>query len=189
MAAGYFEAGKAKRRPPSNSPSAACRANRNYVMAAGLPEVVELPARTSASPRKRSSIGGACRSSATSRRVSSNTCAASVSPAIYSLFRKGRRSMRGADAAAPRSHHRSADTGNLLACRHRVSDADRLQGGAMRGSRGGRAVVEFGTRRAHTPKPACWARARRTWAAAGTSNTLAGSGYGIPVPAPRRTPG
>lgn len=46
----------------------------------------------------------------------------------------------------------------------------------------GRAVVEFGTRRAHTPE-AGTIGARAAWLAgcAGTSNTLAGFRYGIPV--------
>jgi len=48
---------------------------------------------------------------------------------------------------------------------------------------GGRAVVEFGTRRAHTPEAGVGRRARAAYigGCAGTSNTLAGFRYGIPV--------
>jgi nicotinate phosphoribosyltransferase len=47
---------------------------------------------------------------------------------------------------------------------------------------GGRAVVEFGTRRAHTPEAGVvGARAAYIGGCAGTSNTLAGFRYGIPV--------
>src|SRR5262249_42731691 len=46
----------------------------------------------------------------------------------------------------------------------------------------GRAVVEFGTRRAHTPEAGVLgARAAYIGGCAGTSNTLAGFKYGIPV--------
>ena len=47
---------------------------------------------------------------------------------------------------------------------------------------GGRPVVEFGTRRAHTPEAGMLgARAAYIGGCAGTSNTLAGFRYGIPV--------
>jgi nicotinate phosphoribosyltransferase len=47
---------------------------------------------------------------------------------------------------------------------------------------GGRSVVEFGTRRAHTPEAGTLgARAAYVGGCAGTSNTLAGFRYGIPV--------
>jgi len=47
---------------------------------------------------------------------------------------------------------------------------------------GGRAVVEFGTRRAHSPEAGVLgARAAYIGGCAGTSNTLAGFRYGIPV--------
>src|SRR5207244_12117039 len=50
---------------------------------------------------------------------------------------------------------------------------------------GGRAVVEFGTRRAHTPEAGTLgARAAYVGGCAGTSNTLAGFRYGIPVMGP-----
>ena len=47
---------------------------------------------------------------------------------------------------------------------------------------GGRSIVEFGTRRAHTPEAGVLgARAAYVGGCAGTSNTLAGFRYGIPV--------
>ncbi len=47
---------------------------------------------------------------------------------------------------------------------------------------GGRAVVEFGTRRAHSPEAGVYAgRAAYIGGCTGTSNTLAGMRYGIPV--------
>jgi nicotinate phosphoribosyltransferase len=47
---------------------------------------------------------------------------------------------------------------------------------------GGRSVIEFGTRRAHTPEAGVLgARAAYIGGCAGTSNTLAGFRYGIPV--------
>ncbi len=52
----------------------------------------------------------------------------------------------------------------------------------MTGAAGGRSVVEFGTRRAHTPEAGVLgARAAYIGGCAGTSNTLAGFRYGIPV--------
>jgi nicotinate phosphoribosyltransferase len=49
-------------------------------------------------------------------------------------------------------------------------------------SAAGRAVVEFGTRRAHTPEAGVLgARAAYIGGCAGTSNTLAGFRYGVPV--------
>ena len=70
-----------------------------------------------------------------------------------------------------------------LLSRDRLSDADRHQGGALRRS-GGRPARWWSSGRAGRTrrKPACWARAPPTSAAApGTSNTLAGFRYGIPV--------
>lgn len=52
----------------------------------------------------------------------------------------------------------------------------------LRESAGGRAVVEFGTRRAHSPEAGVLAgRASYIGGCAGTSNTLAGMRYGLPV--------
>ena len=116
-------------------------------------------------------------------RPSSITCATSASPATSSPSPKARRCSPASPCspcAPPSSKRRSPKP----TCSPRVTFQTLIATKAARCAEAaaGRAVVEFGTRRAHTPEAGVLgARAAYIGGCAGTSNTLAGFRYGIPV--------
>ena len=191
MAAGYFEAGKTSQIATFEFTVRRLPANRNFVIAAGLPQAVDyllnlqlhrrrnrLPARSSAvSPRAARFFDylRAFRFTGDLFAVPEGTPLFAGEPVL----------------CRPRAHHRSADPRNLSALGHHVSNPDRIESRALRRSRAGRPVVEFGTRRAHTPEAGVLgARAAYIGGCAGTSNTLGRIALtASPCSAPPRTPG
>jgi len=182
MAAGYFQAGKAaeiatfefaiRRLPP----------NRNYVLAAGLPQAVDyllslgfaaeeidylrgLP-QFARAPREFFDYLRAFRFTGDLFAVPEGTPLFSGEPLL---------TVRAPviEAQLPETYLLSAVSFQSLV----ASEAARLVAAA-----GGRPVVEFGTRRAHTPEAGVLgARAAYLGGCAATSNTLAGFRFSIPV--------
>ena len=182
MAAGYFEAGKANQKAVFELSIRRLPKNRNFIIAAGIEQCVDylLNVRFSADEI------GYLRGLPQFQRVS---------PAFFDYLRNFRFSgdlfavadgtplfagepmltVRAPiiEAQIPETFLLSALTFQSLV----ASKAARTVAAAE-----GRDVVEFGTRRAHTPEAGVLAaRAAYVGGCIGTSNTLAGMRYGIPV--------
>jgi len=182
MAAGYFETGKAKEKATFEFTIRRLPAHRNYVVAAGIPEVVDYLLNLAFTAQEIAYLRGLPQF-------------AQVSPAFFDYLRdfrftgdlfavpEGTLLFAGEpvltirapiiEAQIPETFLLSAVTFQTLI----ASKAARCATAA-----GARAVVEFGTRRAHSPQAGTLgARAAYLGGCAGTSNTLAGFRYGIPV--------
>ena len=184
MAAGYFEAGKAGEKATFEFTIRRLPAHRNFVLDRRHLRRSSTTCSISASPPRKSTTSAASPSSR------------SVCPAFFDYLRdfrftgdlfavpEGTAALRRRTRAhPPRAHHRSADPGNLPALRHHLPDPDRLQSRALRRRPPPDARSSNSARAARTrPKPArLGARAAYIGGCAGTSNTLAGFRYGIPV--------
>ena len=182
MAAGFFDAGKAEEVATFEVALRRLPANRNYVLAAGIPQVVDYLLNLSFTAEEVEYVRGLAQSR-------------NASPAFFDYLRRLRFTgdlftvPEGAllfageplltirapivEAQIPETYVLSAVTFPTLI----ASKAARLVEASC-----GPAVVEFGTRRAHTPEAGVLgARAAYIGGCAGTSNTLAGFRYGIPV--------
>ena len=182
MAAGYFEAGKTEEKATFELTIRRLPANRNYVLAAGLPQVVDYLLNLSFTGEEIDYLRGL-------RQFRG------VAPGFFEYLRgfrftgdlfavpEGTPLFAGepalvirapmVEAQIPETYVLSAFTFPTLI----ATKAARCVEVA-----GGRPVVEFGTRRAHTPEAGVLgARAAYIGGCAGTSNTLAGFRYGIPV--------
>jgi nicotinate phosphoribosyltransferase len=182
MAAGYFEAGKAAEKATFEFTIRRLPANRNFALMAGLPQVVEYLQNLSFSAEEVEYLRGLPQF-------------ARVSPAFFEYLRNFRftgdlfavpegtplftgepaLTIRAPiiEAQIPETYLLSAITFQTLI----ASKAARCAEAA-----GGRPIAEFGTRRAHTAEAGTLgARAAYIGGCAGTSNTLAGFRYGIPV--------
>jgi len=182
MAAGYFEAGKLDEKATFEFTIRRLPPHRNFVLAAGLPQVVDYLLNLSFTAAEIDYLRGLPQF-----RL--------VSPAFFEYLRdfrftgdlfavpEGTPLFAGEpvltvrapiiEAQIPETYLLSAVTFQTLI----ASKAARMVEAA-----GGRDVVEFGTRRAHTPEAGVLgARAAYIGGCAGTSNTLAGMRYGIPV--------
>jgi nicotinate phosphoribosyltransferase len=182
MAAGYFEAAKADEKATFEFTIRKLPPHRNFIVAAGLPQVVDYLLNLSFTAEEIDYL----RSLAQFR---------STSPGFWDYLRGFRftgdlfavpegtplfagepmLTIRGPiiEAQIPETYVLSAITFQSLI----ASKAARAVDAAA-----GREVVEFGTRRAHTPEAGVLgARAAYIGGCAGTSNTLAGFRYGIPV--------
>jgi nicotinate phosphoribosyltransferase len=182
MAAGYFEAGKNSERAVFELTVRRLPPHRNFVVAAGLPQVVDYLLNLSFSDDEISYLRGLPQFQ-------------NVSPAFFDYlhtFRftgdlfavpEGTPLFAGEPMLilrAPMIEAQIPETYLLAA----LSFQSLIATKAARSVEfaGGRAVVEFGTRRAHTPEAGVLgARAAYIGGCAGTSNTLAGFRYGIPV--------
>ena len=182
MAAGYFDAGKADERATFELSIRRLPARRNFVLAAGLPQVVDyllnlaftteeieylrsLPQFRSASPAFFEYLRG-LRFTGDLFAVAEGTPLFAGEPALI---------LRApiVEAQIPETYLLAAITFPTLI----ATKATRLVSVA-----GGRPVVEFGTRRAHTAEAGVLgARAAYIGGCSATSNTLAGYRYGIPV--------
>ena len=91
MAAGYFEAGKSREIATFELFFRHLPRYRNYVLAAGLEQVVEYLTNLQLHRRRDPLSPRRCRSSGAFRRHFSMRCAICVSPAIFSPCRKARR--------------------------------------------------------------------------------------------------
>jgi nicotinate phosphoribosyltransferase len=182
MAAGYFDTGKANERATFELAIRRLPANRNFALVAGLPQVVDFLLNLSFSgeeidylrglPQFRHVSGGFFEYLRTFRftgdlfAVPEGTPMFAGEPVL---------TIRAPiiEAQIPETYVLSAITFPTLV----ASKAARCVGAAQ-----GRAVVEFGTRRAHTAEAGVLAaRAAYLGGCAGTSNTLAGLRYGVPV--------
>ena len=182
MAAGYFEAGKTAERATFELAIRRLPAQRNFVLMAGLPQVVEYLLGLSFTTEEIDYLRGLPQFS-------------KVSPAFFDYLRQFRftgdlfaapegtplfagepvLNLRAPiiEAQIPETFLLSAITFPTLV----ASKAARCVAAA-----GGRDVVEFGTRRAHTAEAGVLgARAAYLGGCAGTSNTLAGWRFAIPV--------
>jgi nicotinate phosphoribosyltransferase len=182
MAAGFFDSGRVAQKATFELTLRRLPPNRNYILTAGLPQVVEYLLNLSFAPEEVDYLRGLPQF-------------ASVSPAFFEYlldFRftgdlfavpEGTPLFAGEpvltlrapiiEAQIPETYLLSAITFPTLI----ASKAARCVEAAQ-----GRTVVEFGTRRAHTPEAGVLgARAAYLGGCAGTSNTLAGFRFGIPV--------
>jgi nicotinate phosphoribosyltransferase len=182
MAAGYFDAGKAAEKATFELTIRRLPPNRNFVIMAGLPEVVDYLLNLSFTPEEIDYLRGLPQFH-------------NASPEFFEYLRDFRftgdlfsvpegtplfagepvLSVRAPviEAQIPETFVLSAVTFQTLI----ASKAARSVEAA-----GGRPVIEFGTRRAHTPEAGVLgARAAYIGGCAGTSNTLAGFRYRIPV--------
>ncbi len=182
MAAGYFDAGKADERATFELSIRRLPARRNFVLAAGLPQIVDyllnlsftteeidylrsLPQFGNASPAFFDYLRG-LRFTGDLFAVPEGTPLFAGEPALI---------LRApiVEAQIPETYLLAALTFPTLI----ATKAARLVAVA-----GGRPVVEFGTRRAHTAEAGVLgARAAYIGGCSATSNTLAGYRYGIPV--------
>lgn len=182
MAAGFFESGRVTQKATFELTLRRLPANRNYVLSAGLPQVVDYLLNVSFTSEEIDYLRGLPQF-------------ASVSPAFFDYLRdfrftgdlfavpEGTPLFTGEpvltvrapiiEAQIPETYLLSAITFPTLI----ASKAARCVEAAQ-----GRGVIEFGTRRAHTPEAGVLgARAAYLGGCAGTSNALAGFRFGIPV--------
>ncbi len=182
MAAGYFESGKAAEKATFEFTLRRLPANRNYAVIAGIPQIVDYLLNLSFTADEIAYLRDLPQF-------------ARVSPAFFDYLRdfrftgdlfaapEGTLLFAGEpvltvrapiiEAQIPETYLLSAVTFQTLI----ASKAARCTTASA-----GRPVVEFGTRRAHTPEAGTLG-ARAAWigGCAGTSNTLAGFRYRIPV--------
>ena len=182
MAAGYFDSGKVEEKASFEFTIRRLPPHRNFVLAAGLPQVVDYLLNLSFTAEEIDYLRGL----AQFRRAS---------PAFFDYLRDFRftgdlfavpeglpvfpgepvLTIRAPiiEAQIPETYVLSA-----LAFQSLISTKAARSVEAA----GGRPVIEFGTRRAHTPEAGVLgARAAYIGGCAGTSNTLAGFRFGIPV--------
>jgi nicotinate phosphoribosyltransferase len=182
MAAGYFEAGKTDEKATFELTIRRLPANRNYVLAAGLPQIVDYLLNLSFTGEEVDYLRGLAQFRG-------------VTPGFFEYLRALR--FTGDLFAVPEGTPLFAGE-PALAIRAPIVEAQipetyvlsaftfpsliASKAARMVESAGGLPVVEFGTRRAHTPEAGVLgARAAFLGGCEGTSNTLAGLRYGIPV--------
>ena len=182
MAAGYFESGKAGQTATFELTIRRLPAHRNYALVCGIPQIVDYLLNLSFAPEEIDYL----RALPQFHNVSADffrylrdfrfTGDLFAVPEGTPLFGgEPALTLRAPiiEAQIPETYLLSALTFQTLI----ASKAARCVDAA-----GGRSVVEFGTRRAHTPEAGVLgARAAYIGGCAGTSNTLAGFRFGIPV--------
>ena len=182
MSAGYFEAGKAKQKATFELSVRRLPTNRNFVIAAGLPQCVDYLLNLRFTAEEIDYLRGLPQFT-------------QVSPAFFDYLRdfrftgdlfavpEGTPLFAGEpmlmvrapliEAQIPETYLLSAITFQSLIA---TKAARMVEAGD------GRGIVEFGTRRAHTPEAGVLAaRAAYIGGCIGTSNALTGLRYGIPV--------
>lgn len=182
MAAGYYAAGKVQQKATFELTIRRLPAHRNYVIAAGLAQVIDyllnlsftteeidylrgLPAFANAAPGFFDYLRGF--------RFTGDVFAVPEGTPLFAGEPLMTIRAPIVEAQIPETYLLSALTFQTLI----ASKAARMTDAAA-----GRAVVEFGTRRAHTPEAGVLAgRAAYLGGCVGTSNTLAGFRYGVPV--------
>lgn len=182
MAAGYYAAGKVQQKATFELSIRRLPAHRNFVIAAGLPQAIDYLLNLSFSGeeidylRGLPAFAGAASGFFDYLRDFRFTGDVFAVPEGTVLFAgEPMMTVRAPiiEAQIPETYLLSALTFQTLI----ATKAARVVEAAA-----GRAVVEFGTRRAHTPEAGVLgARAAYLGGCAGTSNTLAGFRYGIPV--------
>src|ERR1035437_5106606 len=182
MAAGYFESGKDAEKAAFEYTIRRLPPHRNFILAAGLPQVVDYLLNLSLTAEEIDYLRGLAQFR-------------HVSPAFFDYLRDFRftgdlfaipegvpvfpgepvLTIRApiVEAQIPETYVLSTVAFQSLVATKAARSVEVA---------GGRAVIEFGTRRAHTPEAGVvGARAAYIGGCAGTSNTLAGFRYGIPV--------
>ena len=182
MAAGYFEAGKADERATFEYSLRRLPAKRNFVLAAGLQQVVDYLLNLSLAADEIEYLRGLHQFR-------------NAPPAFFDALARfrftgdlfavpeGTPLFAGEPVLAIRAPIIEAqipETYVLSAIAFQTSIASKAA--RVVAASGGRPVMEFGTRRAHSPEAGVLgARASYIGGCAGTSNALAGFRYGIPV--------
>jgi nicotinate phosphoribosyltransferase len=182
MAAGYYEAGKAQQNATFELTIRRLPAHRNFVVAAGLPQAIEYLLNLSFSAdeieylRALPALANASAVFFDYLRGFRFTGDVFAVPEGTPLFAGEPMMIVRApiiEAQIPETYLLSTLTFQTLI----ASKASRMVDAAA-----GRAVVEFGTRRAHTPEAGVLGgRAAYLGGCLGTSNALAGFRYGVPV--------
>ena len=182
MAAGYFEAGKTAERAVFELAVRRLPPHRNFILAAGLPQIVDYLLNLSFTAEEIAYL----------RELPQFR---NVSTAFFDYLRDFR--FTGDLFAVPEGTPLFAGE-PMLTVRAPIVEAQIPETYLLSAlsfqslidtkaarcveAAGGRSIVEFGTRRAHTPEAGVLgARAAYIGGCAGTSNTLAGFRYGIPV--------
>jgi len=182
MGAAYFEAGKTAERAVFELGVRRLPPRRNFVLAAGLPQVVDYLLNLSFAADEIAYLRGLPQFQ-------------HISPAFFDYLRDFR--FTGDLFAVPEGTPLFAGE-PMLMLRAPIIEAQipetyllsalsfqsliATKAARCAGVAGGRPVVEFGTRRAHTPEAGVLgARAAYLGGCAGSSNTLAGFRYGVPV--------
>ncbi len=182
MAAGYFEAGKASQRATFEFSIRRLPANRNFILAAGLPEVVDYLLNLRFTTEAIDYLRGLPQFANTSPAFFEYLAQFRFTGDLFSVP-EGTPLFAGEpllvirapiiEAQIPETYVLSAITFPTLVATKAVRCVE---------AAAGREVVEFGTRRAHTPEAGViGARAAYLGGCSGTSNALAGFRYGIPV--------
>jgi nicotinate phosphoribosyltransferase len=182
MAAGYFEAGKASQRATFEFSIRRLPANRNFILAAGLPEVVDYLLNLRFTTEAIDYLRGLPQFANTSPAFFEYLARFRFTGDLFSVP-EGTPLFAGEpllvirapiiEAQIPETYVLSAITFPTLVATKAVRCVE---------AAAGREVVEFGTRRAHTPEAGViGARAAYLGGCSGTSNALAGFRYGIPV--------
>lgn len=182
MAAGYFQAGKAEETATFEFTIRRLPENRNFVIAAGLPQAVDYLLNLSFSGEEVDYLRGlnqfanapaAFFDYLRNFRFTGDLFAAPEGTPLFAGEPMLAVRAPIIEAQIPETYLLSAITFPTLI----ASKAARCVQAAA-----GRAVVEFGTRRAHTPEAGVLgARAAYLGGCAATSNTLAGMRFGVPV--------
>ena len=182
MAAGYFEAGKTSERATFELAIRRLPPRRNFLLAAGLPQVVDYLLNLSFSSEEVEYLRGLPQFRNASAAFYDYLCHFRFTGDLFAVP-EGTPLFAGEpfltlrapiiEAQIPETYLLSAVTFPTLV----AAKAARCVAAA-----GGRPVIEFGTRRAHTAEAGVVAaRAAYLGGCAGTSNSLAGFRYGIPV--------
>jgi nicotinate phosphoribosyltransferase len=182
MAAGYFEAGKASQRATFEFSIRRLPENRNFILAAGLPEVVDYLLNLSFTGEEIDYLRRLPQFANASQQFFEYLAKFRFTGDLFSVP-EGTPLFAGEpllvirapiiEAQIPETYVLSAITFPTLVATKAVRCAEAASG---------REVVEFGTRRAHTPEAGViGARAAYLGGCSGTSNALAGLRYGIPV--------
>lgn len=182
MAGGYFEAGKTTERATFELAIRRLPPRRNFLLAAGLPQVVDYLLNLSFSSEEVAYLRGLPQFSNASAAFFDYLCHFRFTGDLFAVA-EGTPLFAGEpfltlrapiiEAQIPETYLLSAVTFPTLV----AGKAARCVAAA-----GGRPVIEFGTRRAHTAEAGVLAaRAAYLGGCAGTSNSLAGFRYGIPV--------
>ena len=182
MAAGYYEAGKVQQKATFELTIRRLPAHRNFVLAAGLPQAIDYLLNLSFSGEEIDYLRGLPAFARVSARFFDYLRGFRFTGDVFAvpegtpLFAgEPMMSVRAPliEAQIPETYLLSALTFQTLI----ATKAARMVEAAA-----GRAVVEFGTRRAHTPEAGVLAgRVAYLGGCQGTSNTLAGFRYGVPV--------
>jgi nicotinate phosphoribosyltransferase len=182
MAAGYFEAGKAEEKATFEFTVRKLPPNRNFLLAAGLPQAVDYLLNLSFTAEEIAYLRGlpqfrntapAFFDTLTGLRFTGDLFAVPEGTPLFAGEPMLTVRAPVIEAQIPETYLLSTITFQSLI----ATKAMRCVSAA-----GGRDVVEFGTRRAHTPEAGVLgARAAYIGGCSGTSNTLAGFRYGIPV--------